>query len=333
MVSDLIPMWALTQETRVVSPMPDVAVAAIPLLQQLRDTLLVAGRFREGYRRHAARSSRIWNEPPLFFFQQAQSRASSPESESESESPPQASSPQERHRDPVGAAAWAALPHLLDDALSVLASSVTARHTARAVTGLVTAAESLQTEHPHIRQLVEVLAVLDDAVLVIVHPEARAGWRVVVSGVTDVGQLQILLAEEWRDHPAPMPLSGSRPSHPTVAACPDPAASSNQTVESHFQLYQSVALTADGTVPGGLAGVEHWLWPGDALAAIPRVQGERILLLGEPVYPLSWPAVRRAPLVQGRLTVLERYSPSQVTHWLEARIGRSLPVSRLRQAA
>lgn len=327
-VSDLIPMRMMSRKSRVVAPTPDVAVTAIPLFQQLRDTLFDAGRFLENRAKRAARSSRIWNEPPLFFFQHPQS-AASPRSRMQ----PKPQSDHTSHAYSAGSAAWSALPDLIDDALSVLASSVTARHAARAVSGLMTVVESLKSDHPRIQQLADVLAVHDDAVLMVAHPAARVGVRVVVHGIADIGQLHILLAAVLRGDPADLRVPGAQPDSHIVAASQDGFIGSDPIVESYFQLYQAAALTPIGTLPQGFAGVQHWLWPQDTLADIPRVQGERILFLGEPVYPMSWSAARRVPLVRGNVTVLERYSPAQITHWLETRTGCSLPNSRTHQAA
>ena len=38
------------------------------------------------------------------------------------------------------------------------------------------------------------------------------------------------------------------------------------------------------TVPGGFRGCDYWLWGWEAFAAVPRVDGERVVVLGEPAY-------------------------------------------------
>lgn len=339
MVTDLIPIRTTTRKTGVVRRSPDVAVAAIPLFQRLRETLQAASRFQSNIRQSDARGSRIWKEPPLFFFDSLTRSDSTPPRTTTTRFPwKRTASPHER--DPVGAAAWAALPNLLDDALTVLGSSVEARHAARAIPGLREAAQPLVADHPRIRQFADVLAVLDDAVLVVVHPEAQIGVRVLVQGIADVGQFHILLANELLGSPMDGRMAGPRPDPRQVAACQDESAGPDLMAEAWFQLYQAAVLEQPALAsnpspshPDGFMGVEHWLWPQDTLASIPRVQGERLLILGEPVYPIVWPVARRVPLVRGSLTVLERFTPAQVARWLEARTGRSSPVPEQRRAA
>src|SRR5438105_745355 len=81
-------------------------------------------------------------------------------------------------------------------------------------------------------------------------PAARTGVRLHLRGAADVAQLQQLLGE-----PTP------------------------------FQLFAPAALQADGTLPAGVAGCVHWLWPTQPLAAVPRIGGERVVLVGPAVVP------------------------------------------------
>src|SRR5437868_915455 len=85
-------------------------------------------------------------------------------------------------RPPQAAAAWDSLPDLTDDALTVLSACPLTRRVARAVPGLADAAAGLAADHPRARELVELLALPEDEVFLVVHPAARAGFRVTTRG-------------------------------------------------------------------------------------------------------------------------------------------------------
>jgi hypothetical protein len=145
--------------------------------------------------------------------------------------------------------------------LPLLLDSVEVRRTARAVPGLARAAAALAPRCGAARDLADLLAVPDDEVFLALDPRAGTGARVYLRGAAEVAHLYRLLA---------------------------PAA---------VQLFAPAALAADGTLPAGFAGCGHWLWPTQALAAVPRVNGTRVVLIG----PAT---VRHAPAVEPRFPAL-----------------------------
>ena len=95
--------------------------------------------------------------------------------------------------------------------------------------------------------------------------------------------------------------------------------------ESRYQLYIPTALQTGGAMPEGFNGCEHWLWPAMPLAAIPRINGERIVLLGAQAFAMTWDVSRRFPALAGELRLLETLSPFRVAEQLERLTGRALP--------
>jgi hypothetical protein len=229
-------------------------------------------------------------------------------------------------RDPAAARACVELAELTDDALTVLAAGGEARHAARAVPGLVPAAADLAADHPKARQIAEALAVPDDEVIRVIHPGARAGFRVLVRGVADLHQFHVLLADAVTGDPGRGYLPGARPDPRVVDAYRDaPADGSELVATARFQFFRPQALLPDGTLPPGFAGSDAWLWGPEPLTAVPRVNGERTLLLAEPAVRASWEAVRRLSWLTGELDVIEVMTAAEVTGWVEARTGRPLP--------
>lgn len=144
---------------------------------------------------------------------------------------------------------FAELTALVAAELPELIASVEVRRVARATEGFRAAAERLAPRCPAARELATLLAVPDDEVFLALAPLEGTGVRLHVRGAATVADLHRLLA----------PALG---------------------LEVHsFQLHVPAALRAD-SLSSGLAGCGHWLWPTQPLAAVPRVGGERVVVVG-----------------------------------------------------
>jgi hypothetical protein len=266
---------------------PDVAAAAVPLLRKLRDALAAA----------LPRPDR-WGVPRLFFFR--------PELQEEWE----AVRPPARPLD-------APTLDLLDDAVSVLAASPDARKAGRATPGLLAAARAAAPLGKRPRELADLLDLLDDEVVRVVHPRAGAGWRVRVRGVADVGQFHALVADAVVGSPARGKLPGLRPDARAVAVYrgedDGPA-----VLTARFRLLSPTALEAG--LPDGPAGAGHWLFPAQPLRSVPRTPaGERAVLLADVGIAPTWPAERRCPRVAAAVDVLATMTAAEVRDWLADR--------------
>ena len=87
------------------------------------------------------------------------------------------------------------------------------------------------------------------------------------------------------------------------------------------------ALRPDGTLPPGFGGSDHWLWPHAALATVPRVDGERVVLLGPPPYRVTWEVSRRFPALAAEVQLVDVLSPFRVAERLGKLAGRPVPVA------
>jgi hypothetical protein len=306
---------------RTVRPTPrtlDPGYTALPLLNRLRDGLRSAGKLIAACRDRHSRTAGRWGVPAVFFFRKASAPAPTPPAFPEPYLGELAATM------PVEAKAWEALPDLLDDTLTVLPAAVTARRTARAVSGLKEAAAGLADVVPAARELSELLAVPDDQVVLAIHPASRTGMRVVIRGVAEVHQLHVLLASEW---------GGARVDERVVDACldsrPDPDAG---VFFARWQMFHPSALRPDGTLPRGFGASESWVWGEQSPVVLPLEKGERVVLLGEPTYRRGWEVARKFPRLNGELEVTERLSAAAVTDWLAKRCP-DLPKLRERLAA
>lgn len=249
---------------------PDPAFAARPGLVRLRDALraTVARRLRQV-------------DAPVFFFdrvRQAEFLAARP--------PAPAPNPH-----PVAVLIAAELPGLF--------ASAEVRRIARAVPGLHEVAAALAPTVPAAKDLADLLAVPDDEAVVVLDPAARAGWRVVVTGVADVSEFHQLLLD----------------------ALGLPA-----TAEERYQFFRPAALHPDRTLPTGFDGCRYWLWGHEPLATVPLVGGERVMVAGEPAYQRAWKDRPRFPDMPAAIELDRVLSPFQVADRLAGLIGQPVTV-------
>jgi hypothetical protein len=208
--------------------------------------------------------------------------------------------------------------------LPVLFKSVEVRRAARGVLGLSEAAAALAPLLPAAKDLADLLAVPDDEAVLVLDPVAQTGFRLFARGIVDAAQFQLLLLD------ATAAYLGQRPPARLVAAYrdADPVSPAGvpMVVEARFQLFKPSAVQLDGSVPAGFTGSDHWLWPQQPLASAPRIEGERVLLLGEPAFQTTWEVDRRFPGMAAELRLLDVLSPFQVAAHLGRLAGRPIPV-------
>ena len=97
--------------------------------------------------------------------------------------------------------------------------------------------------------------------------------------------------------------------------------------EARFQLFRASAVQPDGSVPPRFRGCGHWLWGWEAVGAVPRIDGERVVVLGEPAFPATWEVERRFPAMAAQLDLQAILSPFQVAERLSRLAGRPVPVT------
>ena len=280
---------------------PDPGYEALSRLSRLRDDLTSA----------PVRSRSRWKEPTLFFFD---NRRESQHLASRSVPTP----------DPFDA-----ISSRIATELPAICESVEVRRVARTVEGLRAAAEALARLSTPARDLVDLLAVPDDEAILVLHPELRKGFRLTVRGVADVGQFHVLMTAAILGDKNAGFLPGPAIPNRFVLACrntgPSIPAGVPMIMEARFQLYTPGALRSDGTLPTGFGGSDHWLWPTTPLAAIPRINGERAVMLGPPSYRANWDVCSRFPKMVADLRVVEALGPFRFAEQLSRFAGKPIP--------
>ncbi|VTR91060.1 Uncharacterized protein OS=Ktedonobacter racemifer DSM 44963 GN=Krac_0815 PE=4 SV=1 [Gemmata massiliana] len=230
-----------------------------------------------------------WNEPAVFFFDAKR----------------QAELEAVRSAEPDR---FAELTALIAAELPALLAHVEVRRLARALDGLKAAALAMAPHAAAANDLADLLTVPDDEVFLVVAPNERTGVRLHVRGAAGIAQLHRLLAETGLTYPSTPSLKG-------------------RGEKLGFQMFKPAALLPDGTLPVGLAGCEHWLWPTQALAAIPRVAGERVVLVGPATVRPALDVEPRFPEMSVESEVIQTLNPFQVTDVLSRLSGHPVPVT------
>ena len=275
------------EATRPSSP-ADAGYSARARLAELRDALLAE-------RKRLAVRSR-WNEPALFFFhRERQAELEAARTVATTVSP---------------------LARRIEREVAALEASVEARQAARGVPGLRDAAGAVPVAKP----LAELLAIPDDESVLVIDPNRRTGFRLSVRGVATLNQFQTLMRAAGGE---PIPARVVRMCRDVEPIVP---AGVPMIVDLPFQFFRPAALRKDGTLPPAFDVCDRWLWGWESLAAAPRIDGERVVLVGEPAFPMKWEADRRHPAMAASVQLESALNPFQVADRLSRIVGSPVPV-------
>jgi hypothetical protein len=203
---------------------------------------------------------------------------------------------------PREAKAWHGLFERMSKLRPSLVADVHVRQAARAVPGLADAAAALAADHPAARDLANILAVLDEEAVLVVEPASRTGFRVEVCGVADVNQFYLLLAD----------------------LIPGRRERSSPGMMSRFQLFALSGLRDNATLIPGLRGADHWLWGDRPASSLPRFEGERVVLLGEPSVPTVLSDERRFFDMPAEARIVRGLSRAEVVSYLSRWTGQTV---------
>lgn len=176
--------------------------------------------------------------------------------------------------------------------------------------------------------LSDMLLVLDDEPLVVLHPESGLGFRFTMSGIADNFQLHTLLGDallrEWPEGRIP----GRRP-HPKVIAASIDADVDETHSGAHgcFDLYNWPILNRAGFLPSKKKDKEvgfhqfrisRFIWGEGLPADIAVFEGQRVVIACEPSVERGWNAGRRFAELKPELLLEEVFTRVQVRKLLEA---------------
>ena len=167
----------------------------------------------------------------------------------------------------------------------------------------------------------KMLQVLDDEVLVVLHPASRRGWRFVMGGVADNFQLHLRLLDALAGD-GPGRIGGRVPSPEAVATEREGRGGGDAAVQSDWQL-----VNASGVRPGdALAGFgEHdaWIWGEGVPADIEVFEGARVVLIETGGILRGWKAHKIFPAMAARLDLVATIPEDEVVAMLRRMEARA----------
>jgi hypothetical protein len=182
------------------------------------------------------------------------------------------------HNKPRKAAALAALPSRCLAGVACLTRSKKLRAKVRRGGALVASAWPLSDAIGEVGALVQAIRILDDATILVLAPDAGAGWRFAADGLASNLELYALLADALLGDPKKAPLAGKRIDAKALSAVRGDASPKRPPrVKFPFQLLPWTAVHRDGSLPppeeASALSFE------DMPADIPALRDEQIVLV------------------------------------------------------
>jgi hypothetical protein len=224
--------------------------------------------------------------------------------------------------------AWMGLPAVAATLLKIVCLDKAARLTARAHRGLPAALAAGAAADPSVHELSEVLELVEECGLLLLHPGQRRGFRITVENIRNNFQLFTLLQGE-------LPLHGLEGEGAVAGRClADPLAAlargevsleafcdehgSGCRGQAAWGYYPWTALQPDGSI--AVAEEDGHDIPGlDKPDAIVPLEGNRVVLLGIPTSAQTWEAAWVTPVHRAFrpvLRVTQDLGAAEVSSWL-----------------
>ena len=213
-------------------------------------------------------------------------------------------------------AAWEVVRSRCLAAVACLARSAKVRHIARASKdNLIEAAYALEDAVEEVTFFSQILKLIDDVPLLVLHPDSRRGFRLVMNDVTTNLELFVLLLDTLIGDPAKGMLPGTRPNPKAVRMINDPdfAPKKPPEIKVFWNMVGWTGVLPDGTLPDPQSDAHaHWVWVEGVPAEIPIFEGERVILMQPPVMKRSYEVEPAFAALSPRMKLKSKVSGAEV---------------------
>ena len=237
-------------------------------------------------------------------------------------------------------AAWEVLKPRCLAAVSCLSRSSKVRVKARASKAdLVTSGQKLDELVEEVTFFNQVLKLLDDVPLLVLHPDSRRGWRLVMNDVTTNLDMFVLLLDKLIGDPKKGMLAGARPNPKAVQALTDPNANLKKTPEIKvlWNLLGWTGVLPDHSLPDPKAKEDKahadWVWLEGAPIDIPLFEGERVVIFQPPVMVREYEIEPAFTALSPRVELKSKISAAEVDRLIAKMALAAKPVRAKREAA
>lgn len=217
-------------------------------------------------------------------------------------------------------AAWDVLRSRCLSAVACLARSSELRHLARASKeNLIAAAYPLEDAVEAVTFFSQIIKLIDDVPLLVLHPDSRRGFRLVMNDVTTNLELFVLLLDTLIGDPAKGMLPGTRPNAKAVRMIKDPdyAPKNPPEIKVFWNMVGWTGVLEDGTLPDPQSDAHaYWVWVEGVPIEIPIFEGERVILMQPPVMKRGYDVEPAFSALTPRMKLKSKVSGAEVDRLL-----------------
>jgi hypothetical protein len=232
--------------------------------------------------------------------------------------------PEISKKNPKGAQAWEALGSRCLAAVACLSRSSKLRKKEQASGAIVEATRGLDELVEEVTFLAQIIKVIDDVPLLVIHPESRRGFRLVMNDCATNLEMYVLLMDAIVGDPDKGFLKGPRPDARSVRMLKDPdhAPKTTPTVKVPWHTVAWTGLGADGALPATVPDQpENWVWLEGVPSDIPLFEGERVILFQKPLMARTMEVEPAFEALYPRMKLKSKVSGPEVDRLL-ARMGK-----------
>jgi len=180
-------------------------------------------------------------------------------------------------------------------------------------------------QNPQVKMAYQLSNTIDEDAYVL-HVQEKKGFHVHITGCSDNKMLGIAIAAsliqpdedntENKDIKRQL-LTGKRPPKPLINLMNSvtPQTLSDNTQWSHpFTFSNWTCIKSDGSVPSGMAGASHWLWPEGSPNEILKWNNQRIIVLGKAPFPRKFDPVRVFAGLNAEVRLIRIFAEDELNH-------------------
>jgi hypothetical protein len=212
--------------------------------------------------------------------------------------------------------AYSAMEIFCRPAVAMISRSKRARRAANDEGRLVSRLKRFPIHHDMLHWLSQLLAVVDDEELIVIHPEYQLGYRVQIEGIAGNHQLFVLLEDALIGDEKQGWIPGDAPRPQIVAA----ATQYNQYNHLTPYVFAFHYTSWEAYHPDGYLNItdnaDEWLWPEGIPADIPKINDQRVILLGPTPFTRTFGINSIFEGLEPSLQVLEHLSTDSINSLL-----------------
>jgi len=219
---------------------------------------------------------------------------------------------------PESSLAFQSIQYFSMAAVAMLSRSVALRKATWERVSLRDLLDAMGGQYGYADYLWRMFQVLDDEVLVVLHPEQGKGYFVRLHGLGDNFQLHTLVAAALVGRFSGKWIRGRRPTRLEIRNASGGTEHPPEGV-SHgvFNLWSWRGVDENGQLLNAQEHADFWVWNEGVPAQIPTLDGTRLLILGAPPYRRSWTASPVFPAMSGSVEVDRVLTRDETQAWLD----------------